>query len=134
MKRVFGYGLNEIFWFSLGSIMIAFSSGVGLIAAFESRLLLVYVCLIVFLLGYRVFQTGLHSEHGVVNSFRSDLSGKLNALDYLSLAGGSLLIAFSFTLLTRGIVLLDVSKSFLAAVLMGSGYILAHWAMNNTLV
>jgi hypothetical protein len=134
MKQVFGYGWREVFWFSLGSIMIAFSSGIGLIAAFESKLLLVYVCLIFFLFGYRVFQAGLHSEHGILGSFRSDFLAHLDALDYLSLVGGSLVIAFSFTLLTDGMVLLDVSKSFSAAVLMGSGYILAHWAINNTLV
>lgn len=115
--------------------MIAVSSGIGLIAAFEGRLIATYFCLVGFLVGYRVVQLGVHAEESMVSYFSGvNLSGQLNPLDYISLVGGSIIMASSFSLLAEGIVLLDVLKSFSAAIMMGTGYMVSHWAINNTLV
>lgn len=127
--------LGNFLWFSAGSLMIALSSGIGLIAAFEGMLVSTYICLIGFIVGYRVVQLGLQSDRSPFSYFRnSNFSGRLSSLDYLSLVGGSIIMAASFSLLAEGIVLLDVLKSFSAAVMMGSGYMVVHWSINKTLV
>jgi len=128
--------LAKCFWLGLSSAMIAVFSGFGLVRAFNEDIFAVGVCLSVFILSYKMSQIGLHNgnnSHSIIWNKR-EWFNSLSKIDMIYLTGGTFLMSGGFIILTRSIVQEAIFLSASAAVLMGSGYILAHWVINNTLV
>lgn len=123
---------SGLLWLVSGSIVVSVSSGIGLVSAFANDFVLTYICLMSIILSYKVMQKGIHGDMSEF-SFSNSV-GNIRLLDTFSLVGGSIIMVMSFLMLTESIVLLQVIKSVSAAVMMGAGYILTHWAVNNTLV
>lgn len=120
----------------LGSGLVVLGSGFGLVAAFKGDILTVYLSLIGFVTGYKVAQIGLHNGRESKSIFKDLI---LRAVDYsrldkLSVLAGSVLMTLGFVTLAKSITQFEASMAAAAAVTMGSGYMVEHWAINNTLV
>jgi hypothetical protein len=128
--------VNEFSWLVLGSIIIALSSGIGLVSSFAGRYLVVYISLLGFLLGYRICQIGVYNGKGASSIIFKEGKGVLKTgnIDRLGLLSGSLLISMGFVLLTGAIQTASLIQAANAAVIMGAGYMVTHWIVNNTLV
>lgn len=129
-------GLLSAILFGFGSILIGISSGIGLVAAFESNVWGVYAGLAVFLLGYKMAQAGAREPHPGTLSFATihRWATETRSTDALSILGGGGFMGVGFLLVSRSITSQDPLIGISAAIILGAGYILAHWGINNTLV
>jgi hypothetical protein len=116
--------------------MISLSSAFGLISGFKGSLLQVYFSLLVFVAGYKVAQIGLHHGSDSKDIFSRYISRikDFTGRNMFSFAIGSVFMALGFNNLTKSIIYLDSILAGVAAVTMGSGYMIVHWSINNTLV
>lgn len=123
-------------WLTAISLSIAFFSGVGLVKAYNASLLGVLICLVGFVATYKtaqeVFQEGAGFRQ-LIERFIG-LENSLSMVDALSLAGGGLVMSAGFIVLTKSIVAGSALLGSISGVLIGAGYILLHWVINNTLV
>lgn len=120
--------------FAVGSVMIAIASGAGLVAAYRFDVVAVYLYLAVFLVGYKLAQLGLNDPHALASLNPHSRLLQMRWADRISILGGSGFMGLGFVLLTQGIAGQQFLFSLASAIIMGSGYVLAHWGMNNTLV
>lgn len=121
--------------FILGSVLIAVSAGVGMTSAFNSRPLIVYPSFVVFILGYKIAQTGYHNGIESYRIFLTDLGQlKNHKTSLISFLGGSLFISLGFVLLGMAVTQLSIVLGLSSGAVIGGGYILSHWAVNNRLV
>jgi hypothetical protein len=139
MKEETPAGFSNVFqfaWLLAGSALISVSSGIGLVRSFNGDFVSVYFCLLGFISGYKIAQIGIYNGRKSGNIFteyfrRIKTYGKIDAL---SLFGGSIFMTIGYVVLTRGIIEASVVDTVVSAIVMGAGYILVHWAINNTLV
>lgn len=129
-------GFLRVLFFAAASILIAVSAGAGVNYAFQSYLPGVFASLWVFVLGYKIAKLPIHADKISFPAIRSyvESSRQLSKIDALSLIGGGAILSLSFVILAKSILELSVLLGANAAVLLGAGYILMHWALNNTLV
>jgi hypothetical protein len=123
------------FAFLLGSLIIAASSGVGMTYAFRSNFLITYLSFVCFIFGYKLAQMGYHNGKKTVLIFIQDIE-KINEhkTNLVSFLGGSIFISLGFILLGRSVTQLSVLLGLTSGMVIGGGYILSHWAVNNRLV
>ena len=116
--------------------MIAVSSGYGLVAGFQENFTTVYLALLVFISGYKIAQIGVHNGRKSSNIFKEYIRRvkSYSKTDGVSFIGGSLMMALSYVLLSQAILELSILMAAASAVSMGAGYMIVHWAINNTLV
>ncbi|MFB6147380.1 MAG: hypothetical protein ABEJ66_00700 [Candidatus Nanohaloarchaea archaeon] len=126
----------RVLFFAAASLLIAVSAGAGVNYAFQSYLPGVFASLWVFVLGYKMAKLPIHADRISPASVRNYVeSGRdLSKIDALSLVGGGAILSLSFVILAKSILQLSALLGANAAVLMGAGYVLMHWALNNTLV
>jgi len=131
-----GKDVFKIFYMLIGSVLIAISSGYGLVAGFQENFFTVYMALLVFVSGYKISQIGLHNGRESGNIFKEYFRRirSYNKTDGISFIGGSAMMALSYVLLSQAILELSVLLAAASAVSMGAGYMVVHWAINNTLV
>lgn len=136
MKTKLRENLSRIYLMIIGSGLITVSSGYGLVSAFKGNFLQAYISLIGFFSGYKVAQIGLHNGRDSMKVFKSYITKieSYSRLDLISFMGGSILITLGFIALTQSIIEVNILLAATSAVSMGSGYIIGHWAINNTLV
>jgi hypothetical protein len=131
-----GKDIFKYLYLAIGSLLIALSSGYGLVAGFHDDFSSVYLGLIGFVSGYKVAQIGIHNGRESSNIFLEyyNRMKSYSRIDSLSFIGGSLMMALGFLTLSQAIVTIKISMAAAAAVSMGAGYMVCHWAINNTLV
>jgi hypothetical protein len=129
------HGFAHLLMFLVGSAVIAVSAGVGMTYAFRSNYLMVYICFVTLILGYKTAQMGYHNGWETHKAFLED-AGKLKnqKIDIVSFLGGSVFISLGFVLLGKAVVQLSILTGLGAGAVIGGGYILSHWAINNRLV
>jgi hypothetical protein len=121
--------------FAAGSAIIALSAGVGMSYAFRYDYAVVYLSFVGFILGYRVAQIGYHNGKESYLVFLKDVwrlkDHKINVISFL---GGSLFASLGFILLGKAVSAMSLTLGLSAGAVIGGGYILSHWAVNNRLV
>lgn len=132
-------GLSNRFqfaWLVLGSSLIAVSSGIGIIRGFKGEYISVYLCLMGFIAGYKMAQIGIYNGRKSGDIFTEYLRRikSYGKSDILSFIGGSIFMTMGYVMLTQGIIQASIADTASSAVIMGAGYMLVHWAINNTLV
>lgn len=121
--------------FLAGSLIISISSGAGMTYAFNSNYLVVYVSFVGFIIGYKIAQIGYHNGKESFMIFLSDLSRLKNQkVNLLSFLGGSLFTSLGFVLLGKAVFQMSITLGVSSGAVIGGGYILAHWSVNNRLV
>lgn len=121
--------------FAAGSALIAVSSGTGMTAAFASEPLKVYLSFVGFVMGYKIAQTGYHNGIKSYRIFLEDVEKLKNyKTSFVSFLWGSLFISLGFVLLGKAVVEMSAMLGLTAGAVIGGGYILSHWAVNNRLV
>ncbi|QKQ98412.1 hypothetical protein GKQ38_02715 [Candidatus Nanohaloarchaea archaeon] len=126
----------KLYWMLIGSGLIVVSSGYGLVSGFNGGFFQVYISLVGFVSGYKIAQIGLHNGRASKNIFKEYFFRIKNysRIDLVSFAGGSALMALGFLTLTESILQMNPLLAATSAVSMGAGYMIGHWAVNNTLV
>ncbi|MFB6294338.1 MAG: hypothetical protein ABEI97_01115 [Candidatus Nanohaloarchaea archaeon] len=123
-------------WFSIGSVLIAISSGFGLIAAFRFNVPMVYANMGLFFLGYKLCQIALHETGPELLSPASvrERLQRLRVVDAIAIIGGGGFMGIGFTLMAQAVTGQTILLGLSAGINLGGGYILAHWGINNRLV
>lgn len=132
-------GLSNIYqfaWLVLGSSLISVTAGIGVIRGFKGEFVSVYLCLMGFIAGYKMAQIGIYNgkESGDIFTEYLRRIRTYGKTDILSFFGGSIFMTMGYIMLTQGIIRASIFDTASSAVIMGAGYILVHWAINNTLV
>ncbi len=131
-----GTTFQDALWLLVGSLLIAAGSTAALIRSFEGATLPVYAGFLLFFLGYRLSQYGLH-EHDPSASITSQVQKQLNrvnAKDTFMVVIGGLSLSYGFSTFIKGINAGSTETAVLAGILMLGGYMVAHLAVNNTLI
>lgn len=131
-----GTTYQDAFWLLFGSLLIAAGSTLALIRSFEGATLPVYAGFLLFFLGYRLSQYGLH-EHDPGASIASqvqDQVDRVNAKDTFMIIIGGLSLSYGFSTFIQGVNAGSTETAIFSGVLMLGGYMVAHLAVNNTLI
>lgn len=121
--------------FLIGSVIIAISSGTGMTYAFKSDYMVVYLSFVTFIIGYKMAQTGYHNGKDSFLIFLNDIERLKNQkINIISFLGGSLFISLGFVLLGKAVFQMSLILGLSSGAVIGGGYILSHWAVNNRLV
>lgn len=122
-------------FFLAGSVVIAISSGVGMTYVFKSNFALVYLSFIGIISGYKIAQIGYYngkrSFKVVINDFRQLKNQKQSLVSFF---GGSIFVSLGFILLGKAVIQTSIMIGLGSGAIIGVGYMLSHWAINNRLV
>jgi hypothetical protein len=127
---------QDALWLLVGSLLIAAGSTLALIRSFEGATLPVYAGFLLFFLGYRLSQYGLH-EHDPTASIISQVRGqaeRVNLKDTFMIIIGGFSLSYGFSTFIQGVNTGTTETAIFAGVLMLGGYMVAHLAVNNTLI
>jgi len=127
---------QKALWLLVGSLLIAGGSTIALIRAFEGATLPVYAGFLLFFTGYRLSQYGLH-EHDPDASITNQVRGQIrrvNLKDTFMIVIGGFSLSYGFSTFIQGVNTGSTETAVLSGILMLGGYMVAHLAVNNTLI
>lgn len=126
-------------WLVAGSLLVTAGSGLAGVYAFENRVSVVAVGFLLFFVGYRTAQFGVHRDHetplgdALRRSLRS-AARRERARRGACLAVGLVGIAYGVTLFSQTIVDPDLSRAAFSGLWSIGGYMFAHVGMNERLL
>lgn len=131
-----GNRYRDLLWVLTGSLLVAAGSTLSLIWAFDGLTLPVYAGFILFFTGYRASQYGLHQrdpERSNLDQFWEQITNtRLKNLAMIIIGGAA--ISHGFSTFIQSILSGSLYDGGLAGIMMLSGYMVAHLAVNNTLI
>lgn len=122
---------KSLIGFLLGSLLISFSSGFGLVKSYSGDLIMTALSLSLFIIGFRICQEEVSDDTKTL----SDLILNLPELEEgVLFVIGALLMSQGFVYLTTSIIEVSVLYSVIGGLLIFGGYLPTHYSINNTWV
>lgn len=127
---------RHLLWVAIGSTTIAAGSTIALINGFQGTAAPVYGGLILFVLGYRITQYGIH-EHDPDQPLLTQLTDQTTDIDIktiIMITIGGFALSYGFTTFIQSISNAALTMAGAGGLMMLGGYMIAHLAINNTLI
>lgn len=133
------HGPADYAWLLAGAVMITIGSGLAGIYSFRGRFVPVAFGFVLFFVGYRVSQFGVHQwpDRGIADAISLDdsvMDRGILAKRGSAIAVGPLLIGGGVTLFSQTIIDPSIESAVVAGVVSVAGYVVSHYGMMGRLL
>lgn len=127
--------LKQRFQLVIGSTVLSAGLAVAALAASHENFFGVLIGFSLFIMGYELSQySAFTADEARTRAFAEDLLQDAALRDLFMAIVGIGTIAYGFTLLFRSIEEVRVILALLSAFILAGGYMLAHYAINHTVI
>lgn len=121
------------FWIITGSLILCYGGSLTAVSAFAGDYVSAYIGFLLFALGYRLSQFGIHELHEA-REIGFDIDYQKAVKRYGILALGVGIATIGGVIGAQSVESLEFTKMVIAGVFMAGGYIVGHIGVNNAYV